>query len=354
MAGTEWRDTYLSSFEEITSARGMHCHSPMSTSSPLSLSLALALCAGLALAACSGSTNGSGDGGPNPLGCPTSQPSGGGCALANGTTCTYGSGGPCGYETVAVCDNGQWTFEATGAPAGAGLAACPSTVPAQGSPCSNPPSCGGAQPANQCSYGCDQGGPAFATCNGSTWTVSYEGIACTVDASIDVVEPGDAGVGCHAEADCGSVGYCRAPGGPYLTGFSLGVTCSSDAQCGADADVPSCNGGACVCQSTQYSPRPAPGTQAPGYCMVPCTTNTDCSTTLGPLYGDAAGFVCGTGGHCVPRACAAPADCPASFDCAANQCVRRSCSTDVDCAPAGACVDGACYSAAGSCQPLPG
>jgi hypothetical protein len=327
----------------------------MSTSSPLSLSFWLALCAGLGLAACSGSTGNSGDGGPNPIGCPASQPSGGSCSLASGTTCTYSSGGPCGYETVAECTNGMWSFEATGAPgAGAGLAACPSTIPAQGSPCSNPPSCGGAQPANLCSYGCDQGGPAIATCNGSSWTVQYTEGACFVDANeVDVVEP-DAGAGCHSEADCGSAAYCQAPGGPYLTGFALGVTCSSDAQCGAEAGVPACNGGACVCQSTQYSPRPAPGAQAPGYCMAPCATDNDCATTAGPIYGDAAGFVCGAGGHCVPRSCAAPADCPVDFACAANLCVRSSCGTDGDCPTGGACVDGACYSSPGTCQGLPG
>jgi hypothetical protein len=88
--------------------------------------------------------------------------------------------------------------------------------------------------------------------------------------------------------------------------------------------------------------------------MAPCVTDADCySFPLVPLYGDGTGFVCGAGGHCVPRSCTSPVECGAEFDCAANQCVRRSCATDTDCTPSGVCVNGACRTSAGTCQPLP-
>ena len=39
-----------------------------------------------------------------------------------------------------------------------------------------------------------------------------------------------------------------------------------------------------------------------------CTTTADCAgSTLGPLYGDGSGFVCGAGGHCMPTPCASTA-----------------------------------------------
>jgi hypothetical protein len=323
--------------------------------SPSPLSLALAACIGLSIVACSGGNGAGSDAG---AGCPTSPPpEGSSCLFENGTTCSYGaSEGTCGGGTVVICTNGSWQYEATplgGAGAGV-IEACPATIPTQGSPCSL--SGCGAQPS--CSYGCDQGGPAYATCNGSTWNVEYSGVDCAVDAAVEGGDGGDGGgAGCRSQSDCGSAAYCQAPGGPYLTGYALGSSCTSDAACAADAGAgsPWCNGGACVCQSTQYAPRPQPGLQAQGFCLPPCASDADCATSpLAPLYGNGTGFVCGAGGHCVPRTCTAPADCPADFDCAANQCVRRSCTTDTDCAQSGACVDGACYPAAGTCQGLPG
>jgi hypothetical protein len=299
----------------------------------------------LALAACSSSAgSGASDAG---AGCPSSPPpEGNACFLPNDTTCSYGGApGPCGGGggEVVVCSNGTWSYEAT---AGSGTPvafACPTTIPQQGSACSIPP-CSGVQPS--CSYGCDQGGPASATCNGSTWQVQQLGIACSTDAGIDV----NPTASCYQASACGSVEYCEAPGGPYLTGFALGQPCTSDAICSPDAGMPLCNGHGCVCQSTEYSPRPLAGQQGPGFCMAPCATDGDCAN---PLYGDGTGFACGAGGHCVPKSCSAPGDCPGSFDCAAQQCVRRSCTSDGDCVPPGACVNGACYPTTGTCQGLP-
>jgi len=318
-----------------------------------SLSLALAACVGLSLAACSGANGGGGGGG---AGCPPSPPSSGAPCLFNGTTCPYDT--PAGYcgggGTVAVCTNGTWQYEATPAGSGAGvIAACPATVPTQGSPCSLS-TCGGAQPS--CSYGCGQGGPAYATCNGSTWQVTQEGIDCAVDAAVDSSDGSSEGGGgnCRNGTDCGSGAYCKAPGGPYLTGYALGVPCIDDTGCQSDSGVV-CNGSAtCVCQSTQYSPRPQSGTQGQGgFCMPACVRDADCAAVpLAPLYGDGTGFAC-SAGHCVPTRCSAPTDCPAEFDCAANQCVRRSCTIDTDCTPSGACVNGACRTGGGTCQPLP-
>lgn len=316
---------------------------------PLSLSFALVASFGLSVAACSSGNGGGSDAG---AGCPSSPPSEGSPCFVNGTTCSYG-GAPSGYcgggGSVTICTNGSWQYEAmAGAGAGA-YPACPAAIPTQGSPCQLS-GCGGAQPS--CSYGCDQGGPASATCNGSTWDVVRSGVECAVDAAVEAGDGG--GTTCRSQADCASLGYCAAPGGPYLTGASLGVTCTSDDSCSADAGVPPCNGGACVCQSTQYSPRPQPGMQAAGFCMAPCAADADCAAAaLAPLYGDGTGFVCGTGGHCVPKSCTTATECPTDFDCAANQCVRRSCTIDGDCAPGNACVDGACYPSAGTCQPLP-
>ena len=315
---------------------------------PFSLSLVLTGCLlGLSLSACSGGNGGGGDAGGCP---PSAPPEGSSCVFEDGLTCNYGaSEGVCGGGTVAICTNGTWQYEAT--PSGAGaIQACPATIPAQGSPCSL--SGCGAQPS--CSYGCDQGGPAYATCNGSTWNVSYAGVACDLDAG-DAGDGGDGGdaaeggVSCHANADCPASDYCHAPGGPYAIGISPGPTCSSDAECSADAGVGTCGAGACVCQSSQY---------AQGFgrnvCSPPCANDSDCGSQLGFIYGDGTGFVCGAGGHCVPKSCSAPTDCPADFDCAANLCVRRSCTTDANCAPSGVCVDGACYPGVGACEVEPG
>jgi hypothetical protein len=320
------------------------------------LILVLAGSFGLPLVACSGSNGGSDAG----TGCPSSPPSEGTPCLVNGTTCSYGGGETpnlCGGGggTVAVCTNGSWTFEATAGGGGApGYVACPTTIPTQGSPCTVS-GCGGAQPS--CSYGCDQGGPASATCNGSTWQVSREGIDCAVDASIDSGDGGDAGEGgeggeggtsCHARSDCGSSDYCQPPGGPQPVGYPLDPHCTTDTGCPADAAAGLCDGTGCVCQSSQYAPQPA----SASVCAPPCTVDGDCAT-LSFLYGDGTGFVCGTGGHCVPKSCSTASDCPANFDCDANQCVRRSCTADTDCAPSGVCVDGACYPSAGTCLPIP-
>jgi hypothetical protein len=320
--------------------------------SPLSVSLALAACIGLSLAACSGGNGGGSDAG---AGCPTSQPTGGTPCLVNGTTCNYGGGeGPCGYGgTTVICSNGAWSFEAQPGVGGAGYGyACPATIPAQGSACSQP-ACGGAQPS--CSYGCDQGGPAYATCNGSTWQVTYEGAGCAVDAG-DAGDAGDGGASCHARSDC-AAGYCQAPGGPHPLGAAPGPPCSSDGDCTMDAGGGGgpCGSVACVCQSSKYAPQPLPSQfpGEPGVCTSPCTQDADCGGRFGFFYGDGTGFVCGSGGHCVPKSCSAPTDCPADFDCSANQCVRRSCTTDTDCASSGACVDGACFPSAGTCLPLP-
>jgi len=105
----------------------------------------------------------------------------------NGTTCNYptsGGGPPAGYcggggGLIAICTNGTWQYEATAGAGGAGVgyAACPVTVPAQGSSCT--PSCGGAQ--QQCSYDCAHcnGYNCTATCNGSTWNVLTNETACS-------------------------------------------------------------------------------------------------------------------------------------------------------------------------------
>ncbi len=133
---------------------------------PFSLSLVLAgSLLGLSLAACSGGNGGGSDAGGCP---PSAPPQGSSCAFEDGLTCNYGaSEGVCGGGTIATCTNGTWQYAET--PSGAGaIQACPATIPAQGSPCSL--SGCGAEPS--CSYGCDQGGPAYATCNGSTWNVS--------------------------------------------------------------------------------------------------------------------------------------------------------------------------------------
>lgn len=173
------------------------------------LSLSVTLSAGLALATACSSSGGSSNN--NPLGCPSSPPSTGSCALASGTTCTYPGEGPCGYATVAACVNGSWEYQAQG---GAPVeAACPAAVPAEGTACSA--ACGGAQPS--CSYGCDQGGPAEATCSGGVWQVARSNIACPVDAGIDSPDasPGDAAAdgptSCTAPCagTCGAGTYCH-------------------------------------------------------------------------------------------------------------------------------------------------
>lgn len=305
----------------------------------LSLSLVVAACSlGLSLAACSGGNGGSSDAG---TGCPPSPPAeGSSCPFEEGLTCNYGgSAGVCGGGDTVTCSNGSWQYAAT--PGAGAIQACPVTIPTPGSPCSL--SGCGAEPS--CSYGCDQGGPAYATCNGSTWNVSYSGVACYVDGGDagDAADSGDAGdaadgsVSCHTSNDCSSFDYCLAPGGPYEIGYPPGPHCSSDAQCIADAGSGTCGGSACVCQGAEW-------------CLAQCQSDSECGSGFGFIFGDGTGIVCGIGGHCVPKSCNAPADCPAQFDCAANQCIRRSCTADTDCAAPGACVNGACYPGVGTCH----
>jgi hypothetical protein len=134
-----------------------------------------------ALGCSSGGSNGTG-------GCPTAQPTAGtSCLLMNGTTCNYPTstgGPPAGYcggggGLVAICSNGTWQYEATAGAGGAGVgyAACPVSVPTQGSACT--PACGGAQ--QQCSYDCAHcnGSTCTATCNGSTWDVTKYTTPCS-------------------------------------------------------------------------------------------------------------------------------------------------------------------------------
>jgi hypothetical protein len=180
------------------------------------ISLSVTLSAGLALAtACSSS----GSSNNNPTGCPSSLPSGGSCSLASGTTCTYPGQGSCGYATVAECVNGTWQFQAQG---GAPVeAACPATVPAGGSPCT--PSCGGAQLS--CNYGCDQGGPAVASCSGGAWQVARSNIACPVDAGIDSPEaspPADAAADVPTTCTAACAGACSAGNYCHWLGDGMG------------------------------------------------------------------------------------------------------------------------------------
>ena len=136
--------------------------------------------------------------------CPANAPTvGSACALPSGTMCNNypqpgcaccGGGG--GYE----CNNGKW--EETGGSLNGvapGNAACPSTVPDAGDPCSGYSPCGGAQ--QSCSYTCETGNgrAVSAMCMSGTWQIEQLGEACLIDGGLD--DAGDADLDACDAAD---------------------------------------------------------------------------------------------------------------------------------------------------------
>lgn len=155
----------------------------------------------LALLDCTSSNSGTGSGNPDGGVCPASAPtSGSACFAAEGTMCSgyaglatpgcYCCNG--GGSSSFTCSMGKWQelSYATGGGAPNNFAACPVTIPAQGSACM--PSCGGAQ--QSCSYDCEtgQGRAASANCVNGSWNILQLGLACPVDAGADASDASDA------------------------------------------------------------------------------------------------------------------------------------------------------------------
>jgi hypothetical protein len=137
---------------------------------------------------------------------------------------------------------------------------------------------------------------------------------------------------CRGNADCDyRHPSCVAPGaGPACSWcFQVTAPCASDSDCQGDGGELICDVAECTCLPPAMS------------CMRGCADSSSCRP----------GQTC-TAHHCVPISCQGDADCPTDFECSNGTCERKPCTTDAICG--GYCVNGACYSAPGTCQsPVP-
>jgi hypothetical protein len=176
--------------------------------------------------------------------------------------------------------------------------------------------CLSAQPSLGCS-------PSYCYCSGNKF---FGGCA---DPGGDAICPLSCPVEtCHDRQDCQNGWFCRAPGESAGCGVCRPATdCSDDSMCAA-GEI--CAFDLCVCNYSGNG------------CFPGCAQS-----------GCAEGQTCGNNNHCIPTFCQKPSDCPAQFDCSANQCQRKACSSDSMC-PNGYCVKDYCYASFGVCTaPVP-
>ena len=123
--------------------------------------------------------------------CPSNPPTPGtACTLPSGTNCNnYPQPGcECCGNGGYFCQNGTWQ-EVGGPPSGTGLLpGCPGSLPEAGATCSYLPCSGTPQ---FCSFTCDNGGNASATCSSTgQWQITELG-SCDGDAGLDAGDAGD-------------------------------------------------------------------------------------------------------------------------------------------------------------------
>jgi hypothetical protein len=85
-----------------------------------------------------------------------------------------------------------------------GADGCPLTMPGSSVACS------GASAGKRCDYGCDTGGPGFATCTNGAWAVSRSNVACVAPPNDAGPPPADAPFACGTQT-CGVTQYCVEP-----------------------------------------------------------------------------------------------------------------------------------------------
>lgn len=200
------------------------------------------------------------------------------------------------------------------------------------------------------SIGGEDGADAIADDAGATDGGAADAVKDEADAGLmDTTDAGptDAGKPDVGEADAGNDNGCTSEqsckGGQmcFVPGESIGCgmcqqppdACQSDLDCATGGGKPKI----CIWQKNDCT------CSGEKLCHDGCTSDNDCA---GPWQS------CAPDNHCVAKACAANADCPVHFSCAAGSCARVKCKASGDC-PGGFCVKGQCYPKKGFCSYLP-
>ncbi len=139
---------------------------------------------------------------------------------------------------------------------------------------------------------------------------------------------------------------CTTPADCCTTRWSRSSSCTSyETNCAADpvtyaSYCTTAAGPSCVCNDTIYNYGCVNNVCT---AMTSCTTDTNCTSTLSPKCSEGhcvaciAETDCDTGSKCVGNRCVAPqcvtnSDCPAYYECQAdNTCKRVGCATDREC-----------------------
>jgi len=317
---------------------------------------------------------------PDQDSCPAEAPRNRLC-LSEGQFCGYGVSA-CGFDEECRCQQGLWTCVSPSCladvpdrpptdtaeedlpvdlpdhpglpdpapdPGDAGPGACPPEPVLQGT-CTGP---------LQCEYGqeccCGQCHPSLVcNCLEGSWGC-YATDACMIPGCPDALEDlppsdalGDSGPDvpplpegrCRQPEDCRDpMAFCLAPGSPPTCGicFRVEEPCANDADCLADPLAPVCGPSRrpCLCEPGAMECQPRCDDPTFPLPCAPVTEQCDPAT-----------------GHCEPRICQGPEDCPVNHRCPvmdAPRCQRLSCGKDGDC-DVGFCVLGLCHPEPGTCD----
>ncbi|HOU53488.1 MAG TPA: hypothetical protein PLQ97_06125 [Myxococcota bacterium] len=309
--------------------------------------------------------------------CPADPPRNRPC-LSEGAVCGYGASA-CGYDEECRCRQGLWSCVSpscvTDVPDASPEDLCEEDPSADvPSPLDLPPDPGDAGPggcpaepvlqgtctgALQCAYGqeccCGQCHPSLVcTCTGGTWGCQATD-ACLIPGCPDALEdlpPSDLAVDpgpdapplpegrCRNREDClEPMGSCLPPGASPSCGICFRVEhpCGNDADCLDVPETPIC------------APSQRPCLCEPG--ALECQPR--CDDPASPIPCDPVSEQCDPEtGHCAPRICRGPKDCPVNHRCPiqdAPQCQRLGCHADQDC-DVGFCVVGQCHAEPGTCD----
>ena len=251
---------------------------------------------------------------------------------------------PPGGDPVCGCDGKTYASDCHAATSGmsvAGKGACPAekcggngTLCDAGSFCELPAgTCGASGGTGDCvavpgGGGCPDLSAPECGCDGKTYDNACLRRAAQAQKAHDgKCIPDNA---CSTDQDCKMPNgiYCAPPDAKPACGICfepLTPGCESDVECAKDGLVCEWDPKPCLCSAAKV-------------CQKPCDA-TSC----------AVGQACDGGGHCGPKPCLVPADCPTQFICADGLCARKPCTAGGDC-PDGFCVLGKCYTEPGTCE----
>ena len=159
--------------------------------------------------------------------------------------------------------SGLFVGDGGGGQDGANPAGCPASIPRSGAACV-------LADGTHCGYGCDQGGPATATCSGQRWSVAQLAISCEVpDAGDAGPPPAPAPFACGSTT-CGVTQYCVEPCCGGVAPPCLPLPDSGDCPAGTHPGTCQFGGGGPGCVGNPCTPPPPycveSPSQAPPYC----------------------------------------------------------------------------------------